>query len=176
MHLISAFIVNIILRNIGRNGIRHKSLRSMCRKKSDKWKAVHHRVVLQWQQVVSRQSKYSYRNLIRNQEALWWVIHKQRWQTWFFRREDLVEEGKTGRIEYDETIGRSYRNVWEYMWICREKSRSATFMGSKLECRDTRYIKNENISLGCGKNIVCHEADETGQKTRSSLFYNASST
>ena len=48
-------------------------------------------------------------------------------------------------------------------------------MGSKLECRDTRYIKNENISLGCGKNIVCHEADETGQKTRSSLFYNASS-
>ena len=43
-------------------------------------------------------------------------------------------------------------------------------MGSKWECRDTRYRKIENISLSSVKTIVCHKADETGHRTRSSIF------
>ena len=43
-------------------------------------------------------------------------------------------------------------------------------MGSKQECRETRYIKSENISLSSGKNIVCHEADKTRHRTISSIF------
>ena len=64
--------------------------------------------------------------------------------------------------------------MWPYS-VHRENFRSATFMVSKREFRKNRYRKIENISLSSGKTIVCREADNNGHRTRSSIFYNASS-